>query len=308
MTRPRGAAVVLALAFLASDAGAALSTLRKPLSARASSLGEAYAAVPGGVSSLGTNPAGLAAAKRPQLETNFQSGVLDDTFGFFGWGQPLPLGTAAAGLSYYDGGKVELVFPGGRTEARQAARDFVGHLAWAVSLPWGISAGAMGKFFTFELAEEAKASGAALDAGAQWATPLKGLTLGGAMQNAGPGVAFERDRDPLPLTLRGGASYQWVGATSPDTEIAAPSTIRALTTAEAIKTRDERVVGAAGAEIGMDFGLLTLSLRGGFRFNTNSDGPTFGLGMRERRFTLDYALGDKRGLGHVHNASFGVRF
>ncbi|PIR17554.1 MAG: hypothetical protein COV48_08550, partial [Elusimicrobia bacterium CG11_big_fil_rev_8_21_14_0_20_64_6] len=116
---------------LAGHAGAAGSpTLRRTLSPRSAAMADAYAAVPGGLSSLSSNPAGLSAASRPQLEATFTSGVLDDSFGFIGWAQPLPLGALATGLSYYDAGKVDLHFTGGRTETRNAQRDFVGHLAW----------------------------------------------------------------------------------------------------------------------------------------------------------------------------------
>lgn len=283
-------------------AAAGSPTLRRPLSTRAAALSEAYAAVPGGLSSLGTNPAGLAAARRPELETIFTSGILDDAFGFLAFSQPLTLGTAAAGLSYYDAGKVDLRFTGGVTETRTAARDFVGHAAWALPLPGGLALGAAGKYYRFELAQEARASGAAADLGAQWKM-FKGFIFGGAVQNLGPNVKFEVDSDPLPRTWRGGASWSWVNA-SVDTKT------RFLASAEAIVIHDEPVVGALGAEIAMDFGLATsVALRGGGRMNSDADRLTFGLGVREGRFTLDYALGDKRSeLGPVHHIGFGVRF
>ncbi|MBI2386534.1 MAG: PorV/PorQ family protein [Elusimicrobia bacterium] len=306
-------AVPLALA-LASPAGAAGSpTLRRSLSTRSAAMADAYAAVPGGLSSLSTNPAGLAAARRPQLDTTFTSGVLDDTFGFLGWAQPLPLGALAAGLSYYDAGKVDLHFAGGRTETRTAARDFVGHLAWGLPLPGGLSVGAAGKFFRFELAQEAKASGAAGDVGAQWRTPLQGLVLGAALQNAGPGVKFEVDRDPLPLTTRGGASWSWQSRPAPaggDPELRGPLTAtRFLAAAEAVKVRDEALIGALGSELAMDFGASTsIALRAGWRLNSDHARLTFGVGMREGRFSLDYAMAEKRSLGQTHHAGFGVRF
>ncbi|HVG94734.1 MAG TPA: PorV/PorQ family protein, partial [Planctomycetota bacterium] len=207
MRRLRVPALLLLIAARAGAAGS--PTLRRSLSPRSAAMADAYAAVAGGLSSLSTNPAGLAAARRSQLDTTFTSGVLDDTFGFIGWAQPLPAGTAAAGLSYYDAGKVDLHFAGGRTETRTAQRDFVGHLAWALPLPGGLSAGVTGKFYRFELAQEARASGAAADVGVQWTTPLKGLSLGAAIQNAGPGVKFEAEREALPLATRGGLSWSW---------------------------------------------------------------------------------------------------
>lgn len=312
MRRPLiAASLTLALALPAGAAGS--PTLRRALSARSAAMADAYAAVPGGLSSLSTNPAGLAAARRPQLETLFTSGVLDDSFGFLGWAQPLPRGTAAAGLSYYDAGKVDLRYTGGRVETRTAQRDFVGHLAFALPLPGGLSAGATGKFYRFELAQEARASGFAGDAGVQWRSPLKGLSLGAALQNAGSGVRYEADSDPLPLTARGGASFAWESAPAkPGTDpeaLTARTGMRVLASAEAVKARDERTTGALGAELAMDFGPSTsIALRGGWRLNSDANRLTVGIGMREGRFTLDYAMAEKRTLGQTHYAGLGVRF
>ncbi len=301
-------AVGLTLA-LAAPAGAAGSpTLRRSLSARSAAMADAYAAVSGGLSSLSTNPAGLAAARRPQLDTTFTSGVLDDSFGFLGWAQPLPLGTAAAGLSYYDAGKVDLHFTGGRTETRTAQLDFVGHLAWGLALPGGLALGATGKYYRFELAQEARAAGFAGDAGAQWRTPVSGLSLGAAVQNLGPGVKFEQDSDPLPLTTSGGASWSWKSAEAKEVESYLTVT-RFLASAEAMKTIDEAVIGALGSELAMDFGAETsIALRAGWRLNSDYARLTLGVGMREGRFTLDYAMADKRALGQTHHVGFGVRF
>lgn len=299
---------------LASTAGAAGSpTLRRSLSARSAAMADAYAAVPGGLSSLSTNPAGLAAARTPQLDTTFISGVLDDTFGFLGWAQPLPLGVAAAGFSYYDAGKVDLHFTGGRSETRNAQRDFVGHLAWGLPLPGGLSLGTTGKYYRFELAQEAHATGFAGDAGVQWKTPLKGLSLGAAVQNAGPGVKFEQDSDPLPLTTRGGASWSWQSVEKPTgTDPAALSALtrtRVVASLEAIKVRDEVTTGSIGSELAMDFGpTTTVALRAGWRLNSDSTRLTIGVGMSEGRYSLDYAMADKRSLGQTHQVGFGVRF
>jgi len=295
----------------AAEAGAVGSpTLRRSLSTRSAAMAEAYSAVPGGLTSLGTNPAGLSAAARPQLDTMFTSGVLDDTFGFLGWAQPLPLGVAAAGLSYYDAGKVSLQFANGTSDSRNAARDFVGHFAWGLPLPGGLSLGATGKFFRFELAQEAKASGAALDAGAQWKTPLKGLSLGAALQNAGPGVKFEQETDPLPLTARGGLSWAWSKSESRKPgELSEVTGTSVLISADGVKVRDETMTAALGSELAMDFGPRTsIALRAGWRFNSDYARLTIGVGMREGRFSIDYAMAEKRTLGQTHHAGFGVRF
>lgn len=297
---------------LASSARAGGSpTLRRSLSARSAAMADAYSAVPGGLSSLSTNPAGLAAARRPQLDTIFTSGILDDAFGFLGFARPLPLGSAAVGLSYYDAGKVEFHFANGTGESRTAQRDFVGHLAWAVPLPGGLSLGATAKYYRFELAQEARAAGLAADAGAQWKTPVPGLSVGAAIQNAGPGVKFERETDPLPLTARGGAAWNWSSLpAAPGADALSELTgSRVLLSGEAVKVRDEAMIGALGAELAMDFGSETsVALRAGWRLNSDNARLTVGVGMREGRYSIDYAMAEKRTLGQTHYAGFGVRF
>lgn len=308
MTRVLLAALAALLpAAPASAAGAA--TLRRALSTRAAGMANAYSAVAGGLSSLSTNPAGLAAGRKSEIESAFASGVLDDTFGFVAGARPLPLGTLAAGLSYYDAGKVDLHFANGTTEIRTAQRDFVGHLAWGVALPGGLSAGATGKFFRFELAQEAKASGAAADLGLQWRAPVKGLALGAAVQNLGAGVRYESEREPLPTTARGGASWAWASREpAKDTESTVAAT-RFLAVAEAVKERDVKAAGALGAEIAMDFSeRSSIALRAGWTLNSDASRLSVGLGIRDGRWTLDYALGEKRTLGQTHQVGFGLKF
>ena len=303
-------ACALTLACAASARAAASTagiTLRRPVSARAAALAESYAAVAGGASSLGANPAGLVGARCPELESAFTSGILDDAFGFLGYAHPVSAGVLAAAVAYYDAGKVELVFPGGAQETRAAQRDIVGQAGWAKDLGAGFSAGVLGKFYRFELAQEARASGFAADGGLQWAVPLRGLRLGASVSNLGPGVKYESESNPLPLTARFGAA--WTLASRPPDPAQNDTGTRLTLLADGVKVRDEKAYGSVGGEFGIEVGSsMELALRAGWAFNHGSDGAAFGLGVREGRFTLDYALAAKRELGNVHHVSLGVRF
>lgn len=283
-------------------------SLRRPVSARVVGLAESFAAAAGGASSLGSNPAGAAAAARPELESTFTSGVVDDAFGFLGYAHPTRLGVAAAGLAYYDAGSVELAFPGGAKETRTAQRDMILQAGGAKTLGAGLSAGVLAKFYRFELAQEARASGWAADAGLQWASPLEGLRLGGAIQNLGQAVRFESESDPLPLTARFGAA--WTLSMKPAQRAESYYTGTRLTLlADGVKIRDEAAYPSVGGEFCLEVGASTeLALRGGWIFNHASDGAAFGLGLREGRFAVDYALAAKGILGSIHHVSLAVRF
>jgi len=294
-----------ALAASASNGGV---TLRRPLSSRAAGLGEAFAAVDGGADSVGSNPAGAAAAKRPELLTTFTSGVSDDAFGFFGYVHPTKRGAAIAGLAYYDAGTFNAVDANGGQTTVVAQRDYVGTFGWALPLGGGLSVGALGKAYRFTLAQSASASGFAGDAGARWATPVPGLSLGASLQNLGPGVKFETASDPLPLTARAGAAWTIESLAAPG-ELTYYRGTRFLLTADVNKVRDEPGTGASGAEFTLDMGDATeITLRGAYVYSAGNGGPSFGVGLREGRFTGDYALLSKRDLGSVQNISLGVRF
>jgi len=283
-------------------------SLRRPVSARVVGLAETFAAAAGGASSMGSNPAGMAGADRPELESTFTSGVVDDAFGFIGYAHPTRLGVAAAGVAYYDAGDIELTFPNGSKETRTAQRDMVFQAGWARALGAGLSAGALAKFYRFELAQEARASGWAADAGLQWATPLPGLRLGAALQNLGQPVKFESESDPLPVTTRFGAAWTLSASPAARTDEYYSGT-RLSFLVDGIKVQDEAAYPTAGGEFCLGVGDATeLALRGGWIFNHASDGASFGAGVREGRFTVDYALAAKGVLGNVHHVSLAVRF
>jgi hypothetical protein len=312
MSRAASVAVALALvpvgAFAASASNGA-AVLRLPLSARAAALGGALSAVDGGVDSLGVNPAGAAAAKRPELLASFFTGIADDSFGFLGYAHPLKAGTALAGFSYYDAGTVGIVNLDGSQQTVVAERDYVAMAGWAMPLGGGVSVGALGKAYRFTLAQSASASGFAGDAGARWATPLPGLSLGAALQNLGPNVKYEAAGDPLPLTAHAGAAWTYVMLPSAEDRSIYTGT-RLTLTADAVKVRDDSFGAAAGAECSVSIGQQTaVTLRLGNQFNSASDGGlSFGVGLREDRFTGDYALTARGSNGSAQTFSLGVRF
>ncbi len=303
------AAVLLTTAAAARAASSTTggAVLRHPQSARAAGMGQALTSVDAGTDALGVNPAGATGVTRPELLSTFASGVADDTFGVFAYAHPFASGVASAGLTYYDAGKVDLVSAGGATNSVSAESDYVGSLGWAMPLFAGLTVGAEAKYYRFTLAQTASATGFSADLGAQWRTPVRGVRLGASVQNAGSGVRYESASDPLPLTGRAGASWSAeLTRAQPDSAL----TGTALTlTADAVKVRDEPVAPVAGGEFTLTFGPSTaVALRTAYTFDQAADGVSFGVGVREGRFTADYALVTKRDLGNVQDVSLRVRF
>jgi hypothetical protein len=299
-------AVVPSHARAASPAGAAV--LRLPLSADVAALG-AYAAVGGGLSSIGVNPAGVSAASRPELETSFHSGILQDEYGFLGYAHPLKYGVPYAGIAYYNAGTIGLTFSNGTQSTVVAEEDYIGMLGWSMPLGGGVSAGATARFFRFTLAQQATATGVAGDVGLQWETPQEGLRLGASVQNAGPGLKFEDATDPLPLTARAGAAYTmtWKPEAKEDSYYTAT---RMTLLADGVQVRGETAYPAAGAEFAIDFGAEgSIAVRVGYSFDPEATTSlSYGIGLREGRFSLDYAQAGAGELGNVQYGSLGLRF
>ena len=247
---------------------------------------------------MGYNPAGLAAAPKPLLQTAFTNGIGDDHLSFTGYAHQLPFGVLTAGFLYYDAGTIDLNLSNGVTGPRKAEQDFVEMAGLSVPLPAGLAAGATFKYYSLTLAEAAHAAGAALDGGLLWHSPVRGLNLGASLQNLGQDVKFEQDGDPLPFTTRAGLAYAFTP----------PAGARHLLTADLIKIRNRRTSAGAGFELGLPVGGGEADLRLGYLLNRDSDSLTAGVGLKEGRLSLSYALGVKRSVSNVHNVSLGVEF
>jgi len=303
--------VLAALPSLHAEPGlTGAGTLQRPFSARPVGLGESFVAVTGGLDSLGYNPAGTAGLARPELESTYLHGMADDDFGFLGYAHPLPGATVAAGMLYYHGGSVNLNLSNGTQREVTAQQDMVGLVSLGVPLGWGLCAGATAKFYRLELAEQARASGFAGDIGTLWHTPLQGLNVGASLQNLGPDVKFEQTADPLPMTTRFGAAYDFDLAKYHWVQENNFGFSRFLLTADALKRRGEKdLLPATGLEMGIGLGEDSYgALRFGYLFFRDISNFTFGVGFRQGRWLLDYALGVGRAdVSSTHQVTLGVR-
>ncbi|MBI5241668.1 MAG: PorV/PorQ family protein [Elusimicrobia bacterium] len=295
----------------AEPGGTAAATLRRPLTARPVGMGEAFAAVDGGLDSLGYNPAGAGRLKKPELGTSYLRGAAGDDFGFLGYSHPFPLATLTGAMVYYNAGTIELNLSDGTRGPRTAQQDMVGLLSAALPLGAGLCLGGTAKFYRFELAQEARAAGFAGDLGAVWHTPLSGLNLGAAIQNLGPDVRYESVGDPLPSAARFGAAYDFSLAKLRYFSEGGFSFNRFLVTADAVKPRDQRsVLPSTGLEMGMSLGDASdMALRFGYLFERDIANFTFGAGFRQGRWRLDYGLGVGRDdVESTHHVTLGARF
>ncbi|MFA6003446.1 MAG: PorV/PorQ family protein [Elusimicrobiota bacterium] len=295
---------------LHAEAGrTAAVTLQRPISARAVGLGEAFAAVEGGLDSLNYNPAGLARLARPEAASSYTRGIADDDFGSLHYAHPLRSATVSGGLLYYDAGPINIKLSDGTQHTRTAQKDVVAAGGISLPLEHGLSLGALAKVFRLELAEEVRTTGYAADIGALWRTPLKGLSLGLAAQNLGPDIKFEQEGDPLPLTLRCGAAYSVDLGRLPMFQEGSFGFSKFLLAADAVKVREQEVSAAAGLEMSMSLAEKSfIALRAGYQFSDEPGALALGIGLRQGPWIFDYGLGVVKDVTNSHHFNLGLKF
>ncbi len=265
--------------------------------ARALGMGGAYTALADDANSLYWNPAGLSRLDKREFTAShaelFESTRLD----FLAYAHPTPQGTVAAGLTYLSQSKIDGRDERGRPTAGYDASDAALSLGFARKLE-AADLGAAFKYLRSHIGSS-EASGVAVDLGAKRA--FNRVSVGAALRNLGPGLKFDDQRNDLPLRLAVGAAYKFPGGHA----VAA-----------------EAVNGPRGTGTGVSFGgehqtVKNLYLRAGYTTRAavtgGSDfdaarGLTFGLGLRNEKWSLDYAILPSGELGRSHRFSLSVRW
>ncbi len=143
--------------------------------------------------------------------------------------------------------------------------------------------------------DDVSANGWAVDFGARYRTKIEGLTFAGAAQNLGPKVKFVSDEFVLPATARLGADYQRAMP-----ELAG----RIVAAFDLVFVTD----GDARQHVGLEYVYRDVaSARVGYKANYDSQGLTFGVGIRKSGYHFDYAYADVgNDLGTGHKFAFSI--
>lgn len=297
----------LAVPSLMAEAGRTAGvTLLRTAEGRPTGMGGAFTSIDNDIQAVALNPAAAGTLNVPALSATFFRGIADDNLGIINYGQSAGyLGFRVGGV-YYNSGDFEASLLDGTEENRTAQEDMVGIITVGFGGQSPLSLGLTGKFYRFELAEEASASGIASDAGILWKTPVKGLNVGGSVLNMGPDVQYEVDGDPLPTTARTGISYDLDFSRVRHSDF--PYAF--LISVDGIFPRDEGGHIAAGLEVRRIFGASerpsAASFRGGYSSDTQS--VMAGLGFKIKDFLLDYSIGFKEDFDNSHRVTLGYQF
>lgn len=286
-------ACVAAISLAAGDAHGAtgLAFLKNGVDARASILGQAMTSVADDASACYWNPAGLGRRAQPQLLLSHVESFADLRQEFGAAVQPagpVVFGLFFNGIWAEDTEGYDLA---GNETGSFGYSGFAAGVAAGAETPWGVTLGVAGKYLREDIGVY-NATGWALDGGAQWRpSPSLPLRLGLALQNLGPSMKFIAEEFDLPLTIQGGASWEFhpIGASS-----------RLLVAGDLRNVRGQGTGFLLGAEYGYQ---NLLSFGAGYQTAEDVRDVSFGIGANVGRLQLHWAyapisedLGDEQRL------------
>jgi hypothetical protein len=154
------------------------------------------------------------------------------------------------------------------------------------------TAGVSVKYFNEKL-DDLAADGVGFDIGALYTVPRTRLSFGVVAQNLGQDITFESVKEPLPTTLRGGASC------SADVRRDAATITVAF---DVVKPRYEKLYASAGAELMLFKAFAARVGYNGQEYRPGS-GLALGCGVSVRNISFDYAWTPFGDLGSVHRVA-----
>ncbi|MCR4295578.1 MAG: PorV/PorQ family protein [Elusimicrobia bacterium] len=290
-------ATLFILASQGSWADETASFLDIGVGARALGMGGAYTALADDANSLYWNPAGLAKLEKREFTASHAEMYESTRLDFLAYAHPTSQGTISAGLTYLSQGKIEGRDSLGRPTAGFDASDAALSAGYARKLGFA-ELGASVKYIRSHIGST-EAQTVAADAGAK--RDIGNVTIGATLRNLGPGLKFGDQRNDLPLRIAAGAAYRFAGGHAAAVEV----------------VNGPRGAGTTAAFGGEFQAVKNLYLRGGYTTQTAitggssfdaARGLTMGLGLRNEKWSLDYAVLPSGELGRSHRFSIGARF
>ncbi len=302
-------------------------------SARAAALGDAYSVWASGAEAVFWNPAGLAQVEGHEFSFTYIDWLFDSRQGGFSYATNIgSIGAVALQIQYVDFGEFEETTnerpfisdpeqPGltgrtfrpfsyvvGATYSRHLTDRFSLGLAAKYAHESLFDGGrVMTQIRQGEFGEvDTRASGLLFDFGIRYNTGFRSIQIASAIQNFGPDVTYAVESYPVPLVFRVGIAADLVG---PNGLLMTSHEDNQLRAAFDIFHPNDY---AQQMHFGMEYEFLrVLALRGGYKFNYDSDGLTLGGGLRHSLgnvgLAVDYSFGSMGTyLGNVQRISLNV--
>jgi len=255
--------------------GAAL--LKQFAGSRAAAMGEAFVAVADDIYALHYNPAGLVGIRREFGAMHYIDPTVGFNFGYLGYGQTIKgIGVLAGSIFMFDGGKFEhQENDTAPVRTLSVQQDFIYAIGFSREIINNFSTGINAKIYTSMLSEKSFAKSYCFDFGTLYATPIKGLKIGAVIQNIGTPVKYLEEKDPLPQTIRVGASYS----------LKLLNDYLFLFSADALKYKDDEIKENFGLEcVYKDLAVM----RAGYKIGNDNGNYSLGIGLRWYGLQVDY--------------------
>lgn len=296
MKTPLIAALLLSAACAARAAETA-SFLDIGVGARGLGMGGAYSALGDEADALHWNPATTARLEKKEASASHAELFENSRIDHLTYAQPSELGTFGAAFTHLSQGKLEGRDSLGQATGGYEASDSAFSFGFARKTEMA-DLGAAAKYIRSHIGS-AEAQTMGFDLGAK--RGFGAVVLGAAVRNIGPGLKYDDQRNDLPLRLALGAGYKIAGGHAFAAEL----------------TEGPRGTGADFGFGGEYQAMRNVMLRAGYTTKTTvSDGSGFdaarglslGLGLRNEKWLLDYAILPMGELGRSHRLTLGARF
>ncbi len=258
-------------------------------------MGEAYVAVAQDPTAMYWNPAGIAIARDFELHAGHNEWISDVRYEYLAAVHGMEGHAFGAQAALLHMGELEGRDENGAFTESFSSYDFMFGGSYGRRFTRSLEAGATAKIL-YEKIQDFSTTGFALDLGARYRTPLKGLVVAAALSNMGPAMKFETDEFLLPFNTRVGVAWR------------TRSLLEGLILAGDLRfPNDSDVKGHLGVELQVH---PMIALRGGFKTNYDEELGTAGVGIRYHEYEFDYAyspFSDESQLGDGHRFSIGYR-
>ena len=200
-------AAVVSTAFAYSPGSSGFQFLKMHVGARASAVGGAFVAVPGDVTALFYNPAGIAGIEQKSASFSYQDDLLDLNSGFIGYVHPgVGPGNLGGSVLFRDYGNFTRTDISGQELGSFGANSVALAVSYGLSPMENLSVGVGAKYLRGAI-DTYSADAVAVDLGAMYAVPSQQLVFAAGLFNVGNQVsAYIAEKYPLPLQLRVGLS------------------------------------------------------------------------------------------------------
>ncbi len=314
-------------AFKANSAGTSgAAFLKIGAGARASAMGDAYTSVADDASAVYWNPAGLSSLKKNEFVAMRAQLFQDLEYNFFAFAHPTKsIGTFAVGLNNLNVTDIESrTGDSDAADSKFSANDTsysLGHSIklTAFGLPDAEQDGGLQIGETLKVVRQTlagyTANSVAADLGAIYRFVDRPTSVGFVVQNLGSKAKFKNEGDPLPLTLRVGASRRFGQAWRMSGVQGSREKTGLLISIDGNFPRDSDASARIGSEYTFGWSEnLASSVRGGYQTNRarqmegSASGISAGAGLTYKSFSFDFSWTPFGDLGNSFRYSAKLKF